>query len=562
MGRRMTVRGSAQLLLLATCLSVGFPAALTAQSLAVTSRSTHRVVVIDLATLEVVREFETGAAPHELAHRAASGIVWVPSYGGSGVTEIDVVGSVTRTLAPTADSIHALAVGPGARRLWAASETDSTVVEIDGASGDEVRRWRHGLGLGHMVAASPGGAVLWVPDQDGRGAARIDRAAGEVRVTPLGVRAEAVAVAPDGSEVWMTGVDSDEVIVLDSLGGFLDRFPSGGDLPVKLVMSPDGSRVWVSNNRSGSVAVFDRAARERIGAVAVGDRPLGIAFSEDGARAYVTRPGAAEIVEIDAGRLEILRRIPTPPSPDGLVWLPALPGSDRTLRFPSADGATLYADLYRSAAPEPHGLMLLLHQGGSSGRAEYRNVIPRLLQSGWDALAVDLREGGGVHGGLNRTVQALPSVWAGGYCGVYPDVEAALDEALGHAGGRPVVVVGSSYSGALGLQLAGRRTGDLAGVAAFSPASAGPLADCLGRSFTAGVDLPILVVRPENEAAMETVQEQLAALAVQGHRTFVARPGVHGASMLDPLRVSNAEETWDVFEEWLENIRAGRDGGR
>lgn len=320
-----TLPGAIAAPLLALACAAALPAPGAAQALAVTSRTTGRVVVIELATLERVRSFATGPAPHELTPGPDSRHLWAPSYGGAGITEIDLATGETRTLAAGADSLHDVAVGPGARRLWATSETDSAVLEIDRERGEVVRRWRHGLGLGHMVATSHGGSVIWVPDLGGGGVARIDRASGEIGIVPLGVRTEALDVSPDGSEIWVTGVDSDEVIVLDSAGTVLDRFPSDGDLPVKLVMSPDGSRVWVSNNREGAVAVFARGSRAAVGEVAVGTRPLGIGFSADGTRAYVTRPGAAEIVEIDAERLEILRRIPGPPSPDGVVWLPAVP---------------------------------------------------------------------------------------------------------------------------------------------------------------------------------------------------------------------------------------------
>jgi YVTN family beta-propeller protein len=409
-----------------------------------------------------------------------------------------------------------------------------------------------------MVAASPDGNLLWVPDLRGDRVARIDRRTGEVSHHFVGAAPEGLAVAPDGSEVWLTARGSNEIVVLDSVGAELARFPSAGNFPVKLRISPDGVQVWVANNGSGEVAVFDRASRERLAVILVGERPLGIGFSERSDRAFVTRPGAAEIVEIDARSFEIVRRIAGPASADGVVWLPALPVPDTTLRFPAADGTLLFADLHRTTLPEPQGLILLFHQGGGSGRAEFRNIIPRLLEGGWDAMAVDLREGGDRFDGLNRTVQAIDEIWTGGYCAVYPDLETSLDVARERARGR-IVVVGSSYSGTLSLQLAARRTEQLAGVAAFSPASGGPLADCLAREYTAGVDLPILVVRPGSEAGMPSVQEDLAAFEAQGHQTWIADPGTHGASTLDPERTEGAEATWAVFERWLGGI--GSDGG-
>jgi YVTN family beta-propeller protein len=526
------------------------------QSLAVTSRTTGRVVIIDVASGESVQTYATGSAPHEMATRPGAGLLWVPSYGGRGIVEIDVVTGDTRELAVQADSLHEVVVAPDGRRLWAVSETDSTIIEVDTRTGEVIGRLPHGLGLGHMLAASPDGTLLWVPDLWGHGVARIDRSTGEVRTIPTGTEAEDVVVAPDGSEVWITLVGSDEILILSAEGAEQARFPSAGDLPVKIRFSPDARQAWVSNNQSGVVAVFDRVTRERVASIAVGERPLGIAFSGDGTRAYVTRPGAAEIVEVDAVSFEVLRRIEAPPSPDGIEWIPALPVPDGVARFITPDGAIVFADLHRTAVEPARAFLLFFHQGGSSGRAEYRNVVPRLLASGYDIGVVDLPEGGNLFGGLNRAVQHSDGSTPG-FCETYPAVEAALDWALVEAEGRPIVAVGSSYSGALVLQLAGRRTDGLAGVVGFSPASGGPMIECLGRTFTEGVELPILAIRPVSETSLPTVRDDLAALEEQGHRTWVARPGVHGASMLDPARVENSEATWDVFESWLSEVLEG-----
>jgi YVTN family beta-propeller protein len=534
-------------------------AALRAQSLAVTSRATGRVALIDVVTGELRRSYPTGPAPHEIAARPGAGLLWIPSYGGWGIVEIDLVAGETRTLATQADSLHEIVVAPGGRRLWAASETDSTILEIDARRGDIVGRLHHGLGLGRMLAASPDGGLLWVPDMRGGGVARIDRSTGEVRTMATGAAAEDVAVVPDGSEVWITLVGSDEVLVLDDEGIELARIPSGGDAPVEIRLTPDARQAWVANNRSGVVSVFDRVTRERLANIEVGERPRGLAFSEDGTRAYVTRPGAAEIVEVDADSFDVLRRLDAPASPDGIEWIPSLPVPSDVVRFAAVDGGIVFADLHRSPAERARAFFVLLHQGGSSGRAEYRNIVPRLLASGFDVGVVDLPEGGDLFGGLNRAVQHSDGSTPG-FCETYPAVEAALDWALVEANGRPVVVLGSSYTGALALQLAGRRTDDLAGVAGFSPASGGPMTECLGRRFTEGIELPILAIRPESEMELATVEDDLAALEAQGHRIWVARPGVHGASMLDPARVANSEATWRVLESWLSEILDSGDG--
>ena len=49
---------------------------------------------------------------------------------------------------------------------------------------------------------------------------------------------------------------------------------------------------------------------------------------------------------------------------------------------------------------------------------------------------------------------------------------------------------------------------------------------------------------------------QLAEFEAQGHLTYVADPGVHGSSMLDPERVgADTEKTWRVVETFLGGLR-------
>lgn len=231
----------------------------------------------------------------------------------------------------------------------------------------------------------------------------------------------------------------------------------------------------------------------------------------------------------------------------------APPTTSEEVTFPSADGATLHADLHRSGR-ESAPLLLMFHQGGSNVRAEYAPILPRLLEAGFDALAVDLRRGGDTFGGTNRTVDALGHNDTP-YCEVYPDVVASLQQALEAADGETVISWGSSYSGTLALRLAVERPGDVDAVIAFSPASGGPLAECPADELADRLAVPTLVVRPANEAEIPFVQEQLRIFSEAGHRTYIADPGSHGASTLVPDRVEGGADTAAAWETVLEFLR-------
>lgn len=226
-------------------------------------------------------------------------------------------------------------------------------------------------------------------------------------------------------------------------------------------------------------------------------------------------------------------------------------GEGMEVTFQAGDGVTLYADVHSAADGKTAPLILLFHQAGGDARGEYESIVPRLTEAGYNVFAVDQRSGGDRFGGVNRTVAGL----AGreyGYCDVYPDLVAALDQvkSLGFSG--PRIAWGSSYSAALVLRLGAERGDDLDAVLAFSPASGGPMAECKAAPFLPELSIPALALRPASEMERESSQEQLRLFQEHGVQTHIATVGTHGSSMLDPGRVdADVTATWDVVLEFL-----------
>lgn len=140
------------------------------------------------------------------------------------------------------------------------------------------------------------------------------------------------------------------------------------------------------------------------------------------------------------------------------------------ITFPSGDGVTCTADLYRVHPDPATPFIVLFHQAGYS-RGEYREIAPRLNRLGFNCMAVDARSGGEVRGVKNATSLAAEAAGKPGYryLDALPDLKAALACARGtHARGT-LLAWGSSYSAALVLHLAATQPGLLDGVLAFSP---------------------------------------------------------------------------------------------
>jgi pimeloyl-ACP methyl ester carboxylesterase len=238
-----------------------------------------------------------------------------------------------------------------------------------------------------------------------------------------------------------------------------------------------------------------------------------------------------------------------------LLALPVHAAAQRVeeVSWPARDGRTVYASWYGAVGPSK-GIIMALHQAGSNGRAEYEPIIPRLNEGGWDVVAVDLRQGGDRFGEENRT--AGEDGDTGDYCSAESDILGGIPYIRAVRADIPLVLFGSSYSATLALRAAAVHHNDVSGVIAFSPAAGGPMADCPGVEATEGLLASILAIRPAGEMELESSRQQFQRLRDLGHQTYVADPGVHGASTLVEERVGgDVEPTWTVVEEFLRDVR-------
>lgn len=219
--------------------------------------------------------------------------------------------------------------------------------------------------------------------------------------------------------------------------------------------------------------------------------------------------------------------------------------------FATDDGVKIYGDLHLADRQSP--LVMLFHQGGTNARGEYAPITAKLTQKGFNVLAIDQRLGGETYGYFNRTVANMDSA-SSNYCDAILDMEAALDFALS-LGFEDVILWGSSYSGSLAIQLAHKRAKSILGTLAFSPASGGPMADCLPNSFLKTLEKPLLIVRPQREMNIESVQEQFNLAQRHGHQLYIAAPGIHGSSTLIEERVGKSTtDHWGHILSFLRGL--------
>lgn len=236
-----------------------------------------------------------------------------------------------------------------------------------------------------------------------------------------------------------------------------------------------------------------------------------------------------------------------------LFFLPVSATAQSDISFETEDGVTIYGYEYLHSDKDAP-VILLFHQGGGNALAEYSSIIPKLLEAGFSAVAVDQRVGGSYLGGENKTAKAVE--FKDGYCHAYPDLVATLNYAQGKYPGKKFIVWGSSYSASLATKLASEYPDKISGLLSFSPASGGPMVDCKADLFSDKVTVPSIFLRPASEMEREASVAQFELFKEQGHRVYIAENGVHGSSMLNSERVDGSvERQWNVVLSFLKSIK-------
>jgi dienelactone hydrolase len=216
-----------------------------------------------------------------------------------------------------------------------------------------------------------------------------------------------------------------------------------------------------------------------------------------------------------------------------------------TLR--AEDGLKVSGLYYRST--RARAIILLFHQAGS-GKGEYATIAPRLVATGFSALAIDQRSGGSLFG-PNETVGRL------GREATYLEAKKDLAGALAWARSNrlPVILWGSSYSAALVFEIAAEHPGEASAVLAFSPGeylgSGSPVANSAAR-----VSVPIYVTSSASRDEIEAARRILAGSPSANKVQYAPAIGVHGASTLIAARdPGGAADNWRHVLAFLSGLK-------
>src|SRR5262245_36442488 len=142
-----------------------------------------------------------------------------------------------------------------------------------------------------LVTAEKSGAVLQVGVQNGD----------VERVIPTGGKlTHMIAVALDRTRAYTANIESGSISALDLEKGALIRTVDTGAEPEAIAVSPDGREVWVGHNKDNTVKVLDAATLETKHTISDLSVPIRVKIAPDGGIAVVSCAGSGEAVIVDA----------------------------------------------------------------------------------------------------------------------------------------------------------------------------------------------------------------------------------------------------------------------
>jgi YVTN family beta-propeller protein len=319
-------------------------------TLLVLNKSDDTISFIDLATSAVKATLPTGDGPHEIAVSADGKTAVITNYGdtakpGNTLSVVDVPGKqVLRTIDLGSYSRpHGI--------VWLQGDEVAVTVEASKALlivGVNEGKVKHAIATdqvgSHMVAVSSKHRRAFTANIGSGSTTVIDLAANK-RVTDVatGRGAEGIAVAPDGSEVWVTNRDANTVSIVDPGTLKVTATLEPGEIPIRVKFTPDGTRALISNAKSGDVAVFDTVTKKKIARIPMlaegeplpkgesrplvsqfgsGPVPVGILMPEPLSLAFVANTNADTITVIDLNAFKIVNRLKAGREPDGLGYTP------------------------------------------------------------------------------------------------------------------------------------------------------------------------------------------------------------------------------------------------
>lgn len=330
----------------------------TSGSLLVLSKHDHTLSIVDPSNLQVVAKMPVGNDPHEVIASTDGTTAYVSNYGFGAfntLTAVDLAGH--RTIGPIdlgpLHGPHGLTFVGG--KTWFTAEGAKAIGRYDPAT--QKVDWILGTGQNrtHMIYVSadekqifttnvssgtvsiidlepvhmgppppsrrplPPGAPAGGPPPPQGPISLIPRMDWNETVVRVGKGSEGFDVSPDQKELWVANAQDATLSVIDlpakKVAATLDVNVRGAN---RLKFTPDGKRVLVSSGPE--LVVLDAGRRQVIQRIPTGHGSGGVLIEPGGARAFVACGPDNYVAVIDLRSLKVTGHIQAGGEPDGMAW--------------------------------------------------------------------------------------------------------------------------------------------------------------------------------------------------------------------------------------------------
>lgn len=277
---------------------------------------TNNVMIIDMATAQVVRSLTVGQRP-QFADFTSNSEAIIGNDEALEVTFIDVNQAAILTRTPVGNRPEAVRVNPAGTLALVANGLDGTVTVIDVASRTATGTITVGSNP-RFVSYTPDGAFALVVNGRSDDISVVDVSArAQFTTIPVGDTPTAVEILPDLSRAVVTNGGDDTVALIATNTLSVSQTISVGTRPSTVALNSQGTLAFVSNANSNTVSVISLTQNAHLVTFEAGNVPQSLALTPDGTRLLVINQLGNLVRIFDVSGIDPSQSPTAPPAPTG-----------------------------------------------------------------------------------------------------------------------------------------------------------------------------------------------------------------------------------------------------
>ncbi len=298
------------------------------EELVVVEKGAERLAGYDTATGRALWSVPVGTKPHEFAVSRDGTTAWVSNYGvdgfadkGAGGNTLSVVDLVRHEPAGTIDlgeihRPHCIHVGASGR-LYVTTDEPAGLVVLDPVKRAVLRHYPVGQSLPHMLAVSADETRAFTADT-GSGTISVIALDSDapVRHIEIGGLPQGFAWSRDGKRLFVCNRAGDAVLALDPVTGAVEARATVTGHPHRLSLVPDGRFLLATGIESGDVIVLETGSLREVTRFRVGRRADGVTVDPAGKYGYVAVQDEDKVVKFSLTDWKPVLEIKTRSKPD------------------------------------------------------------------------------------------------------------------------------------------------------------------------------------------------------------------------------------------------------